>query len=128
MHAAGAAEAGTTYHLHAYLLWTDGVSVHLRDIAPFYFQTVRPRIDICKGRVGTTMPGSPALHGLWYVAVVKDGTLKADTNYPAGIWYKPLAGWLQNLFQDNKMCFDKYIEHSAAHFRIGSSSSTQSTH
>ena len=111
--------SGPVYHVHAYLLWTDGVGLHQRALDDFYFENVRPRIDVCKGRMATTAPGAPALHGLWYVAMEKDGTKRADTNFPAGVFYKPLAAWLQSLYQDGKLCHQMYIHQSAAHFAVG---------
>ena len=116
-----AAGPDVVFHLHAYLLWTDGVGVHCRDLAAFYFETVRPRVDVCRGRFPTIAPSSAALHGLWHVAVWKGGTKEADTNYPAGVWYRPQAQWLQNLFQDKKMSYEMYVQHSAEHFPVGHS-------
>ena len=67
------------------------------------------------------LPRWPALHGLWYVATKKEGTEKADTNYPAWIWCKAQAQWLQNLYQDKKLSHDQYIERSALFFPVGHS-------
>ena len=89
LHAADA--AGERFHLHAYLLWNDGVGFRSRDITPFYFQGVRPRVDVCTARSKTTAPHTAACHGLWYVATMKDGTIISATNYEAGVWYKPTA-------------------------------------
>ena len=116
-----APSASPVFHLHAYLFWTDGVGVHCRELAPLYFGQVRPRVDVCKGRLPTTAPSSGALHGLWYVAVRKNGTMMSDTNYPAGVWYKPQPQWLQNLYQDKKLSYEQYILHSATHFPVGHS-------
>ena len=38
------------HHLHAYLLWSDGVGVETRSLDAFYFQGVRPRVDVCTTR------------------------------------------------------------------------------
>ena len=114
-----AAAAQDVYHLHGYHLWTDGVGVHCRSLDDFHFQGVRPRIDVCVSRLSTRSPHSAALHGLWYVAIVKNGTIHADTNYPAGVWYKPQAQWLQNLYQDGKLSYEKYVEYSAKGFPVG---------
>ena len=107
------------YHGHAYLMWTDGVGVHCRSLDPFKFEGVRPRVDVCTARVSTRAPNSAALHGLWYASISKKGTLHAETNYPAGGRYKPQACWLQNLYQDQKLTFDRYVEHSAGDFPVG---------
>jgi len=107
------------YHTHAYLLWTDGVGIRQRDILPFYFQDVRPRIDVCTQRWATTKPSAAALHGLWYVSVDKDGTQFTATNYQAGKWYKPHAKWMESLFQDGKLSHDDYLQMSAKVFPVG---------
>jgi len=116
----GATSSVAVYHTHSYLLWTDGVGVHSRNLDAFCFEGVRPRIDVCTAHLSTRSPHSAALHGLWYVALMKRGTVEADTNYPAGVWYKPQAQWLQNLYQDHKLTYDEhYIEHSARCFPVG---------
>ena len=104
------------YHLHAYLLWTDGVGMRTRSTEPFHFKGVRPRIDVCRSRTATTSPYAAACHGLWYVVVHKAGTIHSDTNYPAGVWYKPKATWLQSLYQDKNMDHDAYLAMSARDF------------
>ena len=109
------------YHLHAYLLWTDGVGMRTRSTEPFHFKGVRPRIDVCRSRTATTSPYAAACHGLWYVVVHKAGTIHSDTNYPAGVWYKPKATWLQSLYQDKKMDHDAYLAMSARDFAVGHS-------
>ena len=108
-------------HVHAYLLWTDGVGVHCKDLSPFNFEGVRPRIDVCTTMTKTVSPHSAACHGLWYVWVMKSGTLFSATNYEAGIWYKPQAQWLQNLYQDKKLTYALYMEMSAKDFPLGHS-------
>ena len=104
------------YHLHAYLLWTDGVGMRTRSTEPFHFKGVRPRIDVCRSRTATTSPYAATCHGLWYVVVHKAGTIHSDTNYPAGVWYKPKATWLQSLYQDKNMDHDAYLAMSARDF------------
>ena len=53
-------------HLHAYLLWNDGVGIHHRCLDEFLFRNVRPRIDVCVCRASPTSVRSAACHGLWY--------------------------------------------------------------
>ena len=113
--------AADRYHLHGYLLWTDGVGVQCEDLDPFIFQGVRPRIDVCVSKTSTVSPHTAATHGLWYVWLRKSGTLFNATNYEAGAWYKPQAGWLQNLYQDKKLTYDRYMELSATDFPLGHS-------
>ena len=113
--------AADRYHLHGYLLWTDGVGVHTENLDPFVFQTVRPRIDVCVTKTSTVSPHTAATHGLWYVWLRKTGTLFNATNYEAGVWYKPQATWLQNLYQDKKLTYERYMEISAKDFPLGHS-------
>ena len=50
----------------------------------FYFLGVRPRVDICRAPGTSQNIGAPrraALHGYWYVAVRKEGTLEFDANW-----------------------------------------------
>ena len=51
-------ETPDLHHLHAYLLWSDGVGVETRSLDAFYFQDVRPRVDVCTTRAATTSPMS----------------------------------------------------------------------
>ena len=116
------AEQADRYHMHAYLMWTDGAGIDVRSLDPFYFDGVRPRVDLCTTKMSTTSPHTAACHGLWYVTVMKDGTLRADTNYPAGQWYKAKARWLENLFDDGKIALQSYIRMSAKLFPVGHAS------
>ena len=109
-------ETPDLHHLHAYLLWSDGVGVETRSLDAFYFQDTRPRVDVCTTRAATTSPMSAGLHGLWYVALSKDGTVQADTNFPAGQMYKPRAVWLQGLFEAGKPRQEEYLHMSATWF------------
>ena len=109
------------HHLHAYLMWTDGVGLDVRSLDPFYFEGLRPRVDVCTAKLATTSPHTAACHGLWYVSVMKAGTLHADTNFPAGQWYKPKARWLEGLLDEGKIELDKYIQMSATKFPVGHS-------
>ncbi len=109
------------HHLHNYFFWTDGVGIECETLADFYFEGIRPRIDVCVTRCTTTSPLSAAQHGLWYVSFVKDGTLESATNYPSGQWYKPQATWLQSLYAAGKLRYSSYITTSATLFPIGHS-------
>ena len=110
------------YHLHAYLLWVDRAGVHCRDLTPFVFQGLRPRVDVCESKAATTSPHSAACHGLWYVSLMKTGTVVSDTNYQAGVWYHPQAQWLQQLYQNKKLTYHRYLEISATDFPVGHAS------
>ena len=84
------------YHTHAYLMWTDGIGLRLRDIEPLSFLGQRPRSDLCTARgpnIGG-MASRAALHGLWYVAAMKAGTEQVATNHSAWRDYTPSVVWL----------------------------------
>ena len=57
-----AADAGR-HHMHAYLMWTDGIGLEVRSLDPFVFEGLRPRVDVCTAKLGTTSPHSAACHG-----------------------------------------------------------------
>ena len=108
------------FHTHAYLIWTDGVGMSRDGLDDFLFRSVRPRVDVCTaGRAPSQEIRRAALHGLWYVAVAKAGTIHADTNYAAGLWYKPSPQWLDSLYQDGKLLPDQFISMSATFFPLG---------
>ena len=51
--------------------------------------------------------------------MVKLGTVHADSNYAAGVWYKPSPKWLESLFQEKKLLPQQYLELSATLFPVG---------
>ena len=118
MHAAGTEDR---YHLHAYLLWNDGVGLRQSGLDAFRFMDVCPRVDTCQ------VPGSPknigaprqaALHGLWYVTTMKDGSVKAATNFHPWVDYKPATAWLAGLWDRHKLSHTAFLGLSAL-FRSG---------
>ena len=109
------------YHLHAYFVWTDDLGLSLRSLDSLHFETVRPRIDVCKGVGSAATFGAPrraALHGLWYVSVHKKGTVKSATNYEPWQQYSPSMAWLGSLWDDKKLSHAAFLELSAQ-FRTG---------
>ena len=52
------AEQATKHHLPAYLVWTDGAGVDIRDLDRFEFTGTHPRIDTCTTKMSTTSPTS----------------------------------------------------------------------
>ena len=40
------AEDAGRHHLHGYFMWTDGVGLDVRSLDPFYFDGLRPRVDV----------------------------------------------------------------------------------
>ena len=84
---AQATASGKRYHLHAYFYWTDGVGTYHRNLNRLCFQQVTPRVDKCIAKKKVT-PRAAACHGLWYVTLMKSGTLKVATNYEPGKHYR----------------------------------------
>eukprot|EP00973_Karenia_brevis_P094231 12421409-Karenia_brevis.AAC.1 len=115
----GQGDKDQQFHLHAYLLWTDGVGVHRRNLKDFEFEGVTPRIDKCVARQDVT-PRASAEHGLWYVHVRKLGTRESNTNYRPWVHYKPSAAWLQGLWDAKKLTHQMYLDLSVS-FRSGHS-------
>ena len=113
-HAAG--DETDVYHGHMYFLWTDDVGVHLENLDALKFLEVIPRVDRCVAPPGRFRLA--ALHGLWYVAVMKTGTVYSDTNYLAWRKYRPFAAWLVGLWDDHKLTHEQFLTLSAT-FRSG---------
>ena len=108
------------HHCHAYLMWTDGVGICRDSLADFVFRGIRPRVDVCTVQKQRGQELNPAaLHGLWYVSLMKAGTVCAETNFSPGKWYKPKAQWLESLYQDGKVSRDRFVELSATTFPVG---------
>ena len=108
------------FHTHAYLIWTDGIGLRLRDIEPLRFLGKQPRMDVCTAR-GPNVAGMAtraALHGLWYVAVMKAGTMQAATNHTAWRDYTPSVRWLTGLWDAHKLSHAAFLDLSAQ-FRTG---------
>jgi hypothetical protein len=104
------------YHGHAYFFWLGGEELCFRDLEPFVFEDIHPRVDVCY----VTNPSAfraAAEHGLWYVAIMKLGTLAADTNWRK---YTPKKEWLVKLWEDKKLTHDQF-EAFSAEFRGGHS-------
>lgn len=110
-----------SFHLHAYLLWTDGVGVHLRNTDKLVFEDVRPRVDKCTATGKAMSSHYAALHGLWYVSVKKAGTLFSATNHEPGKQYEAQAAWVTGLWRQGKLGHAAYLEMSSTlrenHFR-----------
>lgn len=105
-------------HFHAYLFWSDGVGVRLRNTKRFVFKGVKPRVDVCRAGARDALNRPGALHGLWYVSVEKKGTIVTDTNLQAWRGYTPKVAWLQGLWKDHKLTHEQYVTLSSR-FRVG---------
>ena len=63
-------------------------------------------------------PKTAAFHGLWYVSLMKRGTICSATNFPAWKKYKPQRRWLESLYEEKKVTHEQYAELSQ-HFPVG---------
>ena len=115
MHAAGDG-AAEVVHCHAYYYWTDGVGLFRRNTEDLAFDGVPPRVDVCTSTGRAFRMG--ACHGLWYVAIMKQGTLYTDTNYKAWEKYNPKEKWLTDLWGEQKLTHAQFLDLSAQ-FRNG---------
>ena len=114
-------EGGEVVHLHAYLYWSDGKGVRLSNTEPLTFEGAPPRVDKCTCYGQTPMARAAAMHGLWYVAVRKRGTLEVAANYHAGRDYEARPEWAVALWRQRKLDHGAYLAMSAQ-FREGHSS------
>ena len=101
------------YHGHCYFIWTDGVGVRMENVQPLVFHGVRPRVDRCFTKTNDTTPRAASLHGLWYVTVMKQGTVGAETNYQPFSDYLPLASWMESLWSKAKLDHTEFLALSA---------------
>ena len=122
--AAASAEAGKKFHAHGYFLWTDGIGYRADSLDELRFEGVRPRVDKCSVGSASRAPRLAALHGLWYVSVMKAGTRASYTNFHPWLDYKPAKDWLVGLWDAHKLDHEAYISLSA-NFRSGHTSRRQ---
>ena len=108
-------EAGTApvpqerLHLHAYLYWTDGHGINVRNTDSLVFHGTRPRVDVRAASTTGLAARVAAHHGLWYVSVMKLGTLHAASNFLAWRDYTPLASWVDGLWSSKKLSALLYL-------------------
>ena len=96
------------FHVHAYLMWTDGAGFCSRNTDDLLFQGVRPRVDACTVTSPKKFKGA-ACRGLWYVSIMKKGTLHADTNYHPWQRYVPRGSWLEDLWAAQKLSDHQFL-------------------
>lgn len=115
-------------HGHEYFMWTDGIGYRTDDLDDLRFQGIRPRVDQCvAGTSNHRSPRRAALHGLWYVAIMKLGTIAADTNHVAWRDYTPSREWLLSLFDAQKLTPQQFL-HLSAEFGSGHASRRRDAH
>ena len=100
---------GDKYHFHAYFYWNDGVGLDLPSTDAFVFASVRPRVDKRAAAASALGAKIAAFHGLWYVAVLKLGTVFAETNFHAWRDYTPLISWVDALWAAKKLSHTQYL-------------------
>ena len=88
-----AATATRKYHLHSYLYWQGGDGLIRRNTEDLVFQTVAPRVDVCT-RTNPMRLRNAALQGLYYVYLLKLGTVASASNYLPWRDYTPKPDWL----------------------------------
>jgi hypothetical protein len=108
------------YHGHGYMLWTDAVGYRAETLEDFRFLGTLPRVDKCMVGANSRAPRQASLHGLYYVHVMKKGTLFTYSNYKPWADYKPSKEWLVSLYDAHKLDHDRYLELSLQ-FRSGHS-------
>ena len=106
------------YHLHSYYFWTDGRGVRLKNLDTFVFLAATPRADVCRAGARDRVNRPAALRGLYYVAIMKRGTLAANTNYHAWTDYFPKPSWVTGWWNQHKLTHEQYLRESVL-FRTG---------
>ena len=53
-----------------------------------------------------------ACRGLWYVTILKKGTVKSATNFRPWLQYTPKAAWLSDLLAAHKLTHAQYLQYS----------------
>ena len=108
-------ERGTTastenkFHLHAYFYWSDGYGIGLETTDTFVHAGVRPRVDKRTASSSPIAAKTAAYHGLWYVSVMKLGTVSSETNFHPWKDYTPAASWIDGLLSAQKVSRDQYL-------------------
>ena len=120
LNAAESVPLAERYHTHAYMIWTDGVGYRAQTLEDFRFQGTLPRVDKCMVGANTRAPRQAALQGLFYVSVMKKGTMFTHSNYKPWVDYKPSKDWLTSLYDSHKLDHDDYLQLSMQ-FRSGHS-------
>ena len=108
---------GQRYHLHGYLLWKGSDGFVRKNTDELVFESVRPRVDVCT-RTNPARLQTAALQGLYYVNIMKSGTVAAATNFEPWRDYTPKAEWIDAWWTGKKLTNTQYIEY-AKDFRCG---------
>ena len=106
------------FHGHSYYFWDSADPVDICGTDSLVFHQIRPRVDTCSIMHNPTTWKKAAMHGLWYVHVVKLGTVASASNYEPWVHYVPDGDWLVSLWSAHKLSHDQY-EDLSAQFRTG---------
>ena len=104
------AETAQKHHFHVCFYWNDGHGVDLDSTDTFVFNDVHPRVDVRTASKTSFAAKVAAYHGLWYVAVMKLGTVASETNFEAWKDYTPLASWIDGLMSAKKLSVQQYLQ------------------
>ena len=66
-------------------------------------------VDNCAVGSNSRPPRLAALHGLWYVTVMRSGALEARANFYPWVDYKPSKEWLTTLYDNHKSDHQSYL-------------------
>ena len=101
-------------HIHAYLAWKSAEGYEARNTDALVFEGVRPRIDKCS--VSNPKRWKVAVrHGMWYVTVMKEGTIISATNCGSEV---PKPQWVTSLWEEHKLSHAQFDDHSIQ-LRVG---------
>jgi hypothetical protein len=99
---------GTHVHIHLYF-HTDSL-YHRRNLDPFTFEGIHPHVVANRAR-GNAFSGA-VRHGHFYVVAEKVGTLFTWTNFVPFREYPVEAWWVDNLFRQEKLSRDTYLQYA----------------
>ena len=103
-------------HIHAYLSWKAEHGYDARNTDELVFEGVRPRIDKCS--VSNPKQWKLAVRrGVWYVTVMKKGTLVASSNCASR---PPKPKWVTDLWEEDKLTHAQFEDYSTQ-LRVGHS-------
>ena len=105
------------FHLHLYLYWKGGDGLIRSNTNDLTFDSVAPRVDVCT-RTNPLRLRNAAMQGLYYVQIMKLGTVAAATNYHPWRDYTPKPEWLEGWWLGQKLSHAQFNEYSM-HFRCG---------
>ena len=96
------------FHFHSYLAWTSAQGFKARTTDQLVFEGIRPRVDKCS--VSNPKLWKLAVrHGLWYVTVMKLGTIASASNCESE---PPKAQWVVSVWEEQKLTHAQFEDFS----------------